>query len=124
MTLKATLKAVNLGIAFLLELCVLAALAYWGFQTADSLLLKIVLGIGAPLLVAVIWGRFMAPTSKGRLTGLRYLLAKLVIFGVAAIALAVAGQVTLAIIFAIVSVINQILLIVWKQDALPNSSQP
>jgi len=116
------LKAVNLGIAFLLELCVLAALAYWGLQSADSLLLKIVLGIGVPLLVAVIWGRFMAPTSKTRLTGSRYLLMKLIIFGAEAIALAVAGQVTLAIIFAIVSVINEVLLIVWKQDALPNNS--
>ena len=119
-----TVKVVNLGIAFLLELCALAALAYWGFQTSDNLALKIVLGIGSPLLIAVIWGRFMAPTSKTRLTGSRYLLVKLIIFGIAAIALAVAGQVTLAIIFAVVSVINEILLIVWKQDALPTGSQP
>jgi len=118
-----TLKVVNLGLAFLLELCVLAALAYWGFQVASDLPLKIVLGIGAPLVVAVIWGRYMAPTSKTRLSGSRYRLVKLIIFGVAAIALALAGQVTLAIIFAIVSVINQILLMAWNQETAPNIGQ-
>ncbi len=115
------LKAINLAIAFLLELCALAALAYWGFQVGDGLLLKVVLGIGAPLLMAVIWGRFMAPTSKNRLSGAAYLLVKAVIYGIAAIALATAGQLVLAIIFILASVVNQILLIVWQQETMPGA---
>lgn len=115
------LETINLGIAFLLELCMLAALAYWGFQTSSNLFLRIVLGIGAPLLAAIIWGRFMAPQAKKRLAGLPYLLLKLLIFGLALLALAVAGQVTLAMIFVVILVINQILLIVWHQDPLPSS---
>jgi Protein of unknown function (DUF2568) len=115
------LKPINLGIAFLLELCMLAALAYWGFQTGSSLFLKIVLGIGAPVLAVVIWARFMAPKSQTRLTGSSYLVLKLILFGAAAMALAAAGQTTLAIIFAVVAVINQILLMVWQQETLADN---
>jgi quinol-cytochrome oxidoreductase complex cytochrome b subunit len=113
------LKAINLALAFVLELCVLAALAYWGFQTGSSLFLRIGLGIGAPLLAALIWGRFMAPASKTHLSGAPYLLLKLIIFGAAAVALAVVGQVALAIIFAVVSTANQALVMIWRQETTP-----
>ncbi len=111
-------KSVNLGAAFLLELCMLAALAYWGFHTGESLLLKIVLSIAAPLLAGVIWGLFLAPRSLKRLTGLPYLLLKWVIFGAAAIGLVAAGQILPAVAFVVVALINQILLIVWNQGTL------
>ena len=117
--MSTVLKSINLGVAFLLELCMLAALAYWGFQTGGNLPLNIVLGIGAPLLAIVVWSQFMAPRAAKRLTGWPYLVLKSIIFGVAAIGLAVAGQSTLAIIFVVVAVINQILLTVWKQETLP-----
>jgi hypothetical protein len=110
------LKTINLGVAFLLELAMLAAFAYWGLQTDASLPLRVVLGIGVPLLAALIWARFMAPKSARRLTGTRYLLLKFILFGLAAIALAVAGQSTLAVVFVVVAVINQLLLVVWKQE--------
>ncbi len=112
----ALLKAFNLGVAFLLELAMLAALAYGGFQAGSSPLLRWGLGIGAPLLAAVIWALFMAPRSNRKLAGASYLLLKTVLFGAAAIVLAAAGQTQLALIFAVAAVINQILLIVWKQE--------
>jgi hypothetical protein len=112
----ALLKAVNLGITFLLELCMLAALAYWGFRASNSLPVRLLLGLGAPLLAILIWALFMAPKASRRLTGLPYLLLKIVLFGAAALALAAAGQPTLAIIFVIVTVINQILLYAWRQQ--------
>jgi hypothetical protein len=40
------LKYANLALAFLLELCALAALGYWGFVTAGGLPAKIGLGVG------------------------------------------------------------------------------
>jgi len=108
------LKTINLGVTFLLELAMLAALAYWGLQTDASIPLRIVLGVGASLLAALIWARFMAPKSTRRLTGTAYLALKFVLFGAAALALAAARQPTLAIVFAVIAVINQVLLIVWK----------
>jgi hypothetical protein len=53
----------NLTVAFLLELCALAALGYWGFRTASGPAAKAALGIGAPLLAAVLWGLFAAPRA-------------------------------------------------------------
>jgi phenylalanyl-tRNA synthetase beta chain len=47
------LKGANLVLRFLLELCALAALCYWGFKTGSVTLSKVGLGIGAPLLAAV-----------------------------------------------------------------------
>ena len=59
------LKSANMALSFLLELCMLAALAYWGFQH-EALILKIILGVGVPLAVVVIWGVFLAPRSARR----------------------------------------------------------
>jgi len=44
------IKSANLALRFLLELCALVALAYWGFQTGRGLIVKIGLGMGAPLI--------------------------------------------------------------------------
>lgn len=96
----------------------LAALAYWGWQTGDTLPVKLVLGIGAPVLAAILWARFMAPRSTTRLTGAAYLLLKFILFGAAALGLALAGQTTLAVVFAVVAVINQVLLMGWKDETL------
>jgi len=57
------LKSANLALAFLLELCMLAALGYWGFITGESSVSRISLGLGAPLLAAIIWGTFLSPKA-------------------------------------------------------------
>jgi Zn-dependent protease len=109
------LKGANLALAFFLELGMLAAFFFWGIQTGTETLVKIILGVGAPLLVAVVWGLFLAPKSSRRLKGLTLHAVELAIFGLAALALAAAGQPTLAAVFAAVAVMNQVLLVVWKQ---------
>jgi hypothetical protein len=116
------LKSINLGVAFVLELCLLVAFAYLGFQLGATPLVKVVLAIGAAVLVALIWGRYMAPKSETRLTGAAYLALKFVLFGLAALGLALFGQGTLAIIFAVVSLVNQVLLLVWQQETLQEVS--
>ncbi len=93
----------------------LAAFAYWGFQTGQSTIVKIGLGIGIPLLAAVIWGLFMAPNSSMRLHGAAYLALKLLLFGLAVAALITTGNDALGIVLGVVVVINTILLYVWKQ---------
>jgi hypothetical protein len=111
----AILKPINLALAFLLELALLAAFAYWGFQSGNSTLLKILLGIGLPLFVALVWGVFMAPNSASRLQGGAYLALKALLFGLAVAALMTAGRTTLGVAFAVVVVINTILLYIWRQ---------
>jgi hypothetical protein len=109
------LKYVNLALAFALELAMLAAYAFWGFGAVENTLLRIILGVGIPLIVAGIWGMYMAPRAAKPVTPQVKLVLLLVLFGGAALALAAAGQITLAAIFAALVVINQVLLRVWQQ---------
>jgi hypothetical protein len=111
----AALKMLNLALAFFLELAALAAFAYWGF-TANSGVLAVLLGVGAPLLLAVVWGLYLAPRSSKRLKGMTLAVTKLVIFGLAALCLVAAGQRTVGLIFAAVSLIHVVLSVVWNQE--------
>ncbi len=108
------LKWANLGLAFALELCMLAAFAYWGARTGNGALAKVALGIGAPLLAGIVWGLFMAPRAPFSLSMPIHTALFLVIFGAAAFALARAGQPTLAIVFAVVSVLNYVAASIWR----------
>ncbi|MGG3641555.1 YrdB family protein [Bacillus gobiensis] len=90
-----------LAILFLLELSALAAFVYWGFQLDKGLAVKLIVGIGTPLLVAIFWGMFVSPKATIPVSVPIGILLKLVIFGAAAAALYFAGQKTLAIIFFI-----------------------
>jgi hypothetical protein len=109
------LKGINLGVRFLLELCMLASLSYWGFKTHSSWGMRILFGVGLPLLMAVIWGYFMAPRSMHRLSGIPFTVMDLILLGSGAVALYASGQVTLAWIYAVVLVVSEILRLVWKQ---------
>jgi uncharacterized protein DUF2568 len=112
--MTSTLKTLNLGLAFILELAMLAAFVYWGFHTGSTTIVKILLGIGAPVLVATFWGAFMAPNARRHLEGGAYLVVKVLLFGLAVAALSLAGQVIGAIVLAVVFVINTVLLELWK----------
>lgn len=109
------LKMSNLAIRFLLELCMLGAVAYWGFATQSNWLWKVLLGLGLPLLIAVLWGTFLAPKATRPLRGFAFYALELTLFALGALALFAAGQPTLGWIYGMVLVINTILLAVWKQ---------
>jgi hypothetical protein len=109
------LKGTNLALAFLLELCLLGALAYWGFHVGRGPLTKTGLGIGAPLVMAIFWGILMAPKAPVQLPGPIHLALTLALFGLGVAALFAAGQPRLAVIFAVVVVLNQLLLAFWHQ---------
>ena len=109
------IKSANVGLRFVLELCALAALSYWGFRTGDQLLLKIVLGLGAPLIAAVLWATLGAPAAQAKLSGVLHLALEVVIFGAATMALAKADQLDLAGVFAVIFIINRVLMAIWRQ---------
>jgi hypothetical protein len=102
------LHAFNEGLAFLLELLMLAALAWWGYQAVGALAARIVLMVAAPALAIVIWGLFAAPRARIKLPVAGVLAVKTVIFGTAAAAVYSRGQHGLAIAFAVVAAVNMI----------------
>jgi thiol:disulfide interchange protein len=109
------IKTANLALRFLLELCALVAFGYWGSQTGQGQLSRFGLGLGTPLLYAVVWGTFVAPRAPVHLSKPVKAVLGLVILEIAAAALAIAGQPTLAAIFGAIVLINAILLAIWKQ---------
>ena len=109
------LKGANLLLRFLLELCALGAVGYWGFKTGGAMASKIGLGIGAPVVIAVVWAIFVSPRAPVPLSLPLSLLLQVLIFGLAAAALAAAGHRTLGWVFVVVVVINSALMYVWRQ---------
>ena len=108
-------RGANLALRFFLELCILASLAYWGFDTSNSALLRVLFGIGAPLLAAIVWGTFLSPKATVRLGEPWKLAAEVLVFGVAIAALYAAGQHWLALVFALIALVNRALLSFFHQ---------
>ena len=84
---------------FLLELCLLAALA-WAGASVERAALRIVLAIGLPLAAAVLWGTFVAPKRKVRVSEADAAAGRARAFGAGALALVLAEQVVLGLAFA------------------------
>lgn len=104
------MRSAVLTARFLLELGLLAALSYWGFQAGDGVLVKVLLGLGAPLLAAVVWGMFLSPKASVRLPPAVLVVLELVLFAIAAAALAVAGHPALAVALAVAAIGQRIVL--------------
>lgn len=109
------LKMINIGIRFLLEIGILGIFGYWGFKTGGGTFPRILLGIGAPILFAVVWGTLLAPKSSLRLDEPWLFMLELVIFALAGWALYSTGKAHLTIAFGAVYILNKILMIVWRQ---------
>ena len=91
------MHAANDGLRFSLELSALAAVAYWGWSEHGGVW-RWVLVIAAPLAVALLWGKTIAPKAKRRVRDPWRLVVELLVFGSAVAALLDADQVTLAIV--------------------------
>ena len=95
----------NDGLRFLLELAALGSMAYWGFSEFGGVA-QWVLGLGVPLLAAAVWGRFVAPKASHPSTDPQRLLLELLVFGGGVVALAAAGETTLAVVFGALVVLH------------------
>jgi hypothetical protein len=109
------MRYANLALRFGLELAGLAAFGYWGFVVGDGLRLKVLLGLGVPVVAAVLWGVFASPKAAVPLPEAAKLAFEIVWFGAAAAGLAYAGRPWFAVVFAALYVVNRILLYVWRQ---------
>ncbi|MFC9328604.1 YrdB family protein [Kitasatospora sp. NPDC057015] len=98
---------VNAGVAFALELGMLAALGYWGARSGGSTAVSVLLAVGAPALAALVWGLFLAAG------GPRYplpvpaeIVIKLLVLGTAVLALLATGHPVLAVVFGALTVLS------------------
>lgn len=110
-----TIKMLNLLVRFFLELCMLAAVGYWGFKTNSSWVMKVLLGIGLPVVIATLWGMFISPKAAYPLGAASHLTLELILLASGALALFASGQSTLGWVYTLVLLVNKILMLVWKQ---------
>ncbi len=105
------LKAVVLLIRFLLELAALAAVAYWGWHVSLGPV-RYVAAIVAPIAFATAWGLFASPKATFKPPGLSgQLLVEVVLFGVAAAALFLAGRPGLGWAFVAAVVVHRVVML-------------
>ena len=104
------MRAFQLVLRFVLELCALAALAYAGWQTTDQVWLRVLAAVGLPVVAAVVWGRWVAPKASHPIPEPLRLVPEWVVFGSAAVALAVTGHVNLAAVLAVLAAANRLAL--------------
>jgi hypothetical protein len=102
------LRGVTLTVRFLCELAMLAALAYWGFTVGDGVGAW-VLGVGAPLLAAVVWGAWVAPKARWPVPIPARVVIELALFGTATGALAIAGQPLAAVVMGVAALATSLL---------------
>ena len=95
----------SLALAFVLELCGLAAYGWWGVQAGTTGLSRTVLGVGAPLVAAVLWGVFAAPRAPVSSAALAAVV-QVGFFAGAALVLAVGGHARLAGVLLVVVLVN------------------
>ncbi len=109
------LKSGNVLLRLALELCALAALAYWGATTTLRLPGRIALAIAVPVVVAGVWFLVVAPNARIDLGPVFRLVVEVIIFAAAVAALAVRHQLLLAVLLALLYLLNRVLMAIWRQ---------
>ena len=108
------LRGANLAARFLLvELGALAATGYWGYDTGSGIV-RLLLAIAAPALVAAAWGLFVSPKRKYDLSKPTRLAIELVLLAGAAAALWDVGHPGLALGFAALAIVSGTLNYIWE----------
>ena len=113
------LHVANEGLAFLLELVALVLLAVWGFKTGSNIAVHILLGLGAPALMIVVWGSFAAPRARFQVSMAAVLAVKFVVFAAATAAGYAAGWHAVAIVFGVVASVNSVIA-AFDRESLKN----
>ena len=110
-----TMKGLNLGFRFVLEMLVLVALFLFGWSLSDSLPVQLVLGLGLPAIVIVVWGLFVAPKASRRLADPVRLAVELVIWFAGVLAFGFAVSWLLALLFGMAVFVSLVLMFYWGQ---------
>lgn len=111
--------AANEVVAFLLELAALGSLGWWGFGAGHEGALRVLLGVGTPLLAIVLWALFAAPQARLRPCLALVLVVKAVVLGGGAAALYGVGHPAAAVVMAVVTVVNTALAEVFRASPSP-----
>ena len=103
------MKALALTVRFACELAALAAVGWWGWTVRP------VLGVALPVVVAVVWGAWIAPKARRRLPDPARLGLEGVIFAAATACYVAVGQVVVAVVFAVAAGVTALATRRWPE---------
>lgn len=108
---------VNLGVRFVVELMAIVLFAYWAWSaTGPGLLGWVFAGLAVTAFV-VVWGLFLAPRANRGLSWTQKEILGTLALLLAAGALAATGQTTAAAVYAVVVLVNAVVLFARRDDA-------
>ena len=105
----------KLALRFIVELLGIGFVAFWAYNASSHGLLRIVLVVVTVLTFVAVWGLFLSPRATTGLSRAQKNVLGTVVLLVAAALLALAGQPGVASVFAVVVVINMVLLFVLDE---------
>ena len=115
-----TLKQINLALRGLMETGIILAFGYWGYHTGNSTGARILLALGAPALFFGFWG-LVDFHRAGKIAEPLRLFQELVITGMAAAALYIAGAHVFGWIMGLISVVHHTLVYPLGETLLKQS---
>jgi uncharacterized protein DUF2568 len=98
--------SISEALRFLLELVAVVALAYWGVHASSSLAIQVLLAVGAPAALIVVWALFVAPRAVFPMPRLAQAIVGGLLLEIAAAAVVVAGLTIAGIALGIVIVLD------------------
>ena len=107
---------VNLAIRFVVELLALGFVGYAAWTLAGPGLLGWIAAGIAVIVFAALWGLFLSPRASRGLSWTQKDVGGMVVMLVAAGAFAATGQVTAAVVYAVVVIVNAALLFAVRDD--------
>ena len=102
------MRTANMGLRFLLELALLAGVAWWGWDALGWWA-----AVALPLGLAVVWGSFLSPKARWTMRVPARLALELTVFGAATAAYYGAGGVAAAVAFAAIAAASE--LVHWTE---------
>jgi len=93
---------------FGLELCMLAALGYGGFEIGSGLVAWVLL-VALPVTAAVVWGMFIAPKARRPIVDPLRIVLEAALFGAAGATLVVAEQTALGFLLWAAAAVHLVL---------------
>ncbi|WP_336773372.1 YrdB family protein [Paenibacillus sp. MMO-58] len=104
--MKGLSTGILLAAFFLLELATFVVFGYWGYHLQSVSVFSILLAVAAPLVLAVLWGKFLSPKASVAIFSYPVRTAlKLVVFLAASAALYLTGHEKLGLAFLIVAIV-------------------
>lgn len=112
--MRTILLSLNGLVAFLSELAMLGAFAWWGLSLKLALPLRLLIAVAIVTAVVVVWGMFFAPKASIILAQPWNALGEYTLFALAGIALFFVAGWQLALIYLVCAFISETIGLIWK----------